>query len=29
VTWALQRLGYKKARNFAGGYEQVSFGKKK
>lgn len=25
VTWALQRLGYKKARNFAGGYEQVRF----
>ncbi|MGZ3743088.1 MAG: sulfurtransferase [Pseudobdellovibrionaceae bacterium] len=27
VTWALQKLGYKKARNFAGGYEQVRFGK--
>lgn len=26
VTWALQKLGYKKARNFAGGYEQVRFG---
>lgn len=25
VTWVLQRLGYKKARNFAGGYEQVRF----
>jgi len=25
VTWALQRLGYKRARNFAGGYEQVRF----
>lgn len=28
VTWALQRLGYEKARNFAGGYEQVRFNKK-
>lgn len=28
VTWALQKLGYKKARNFAGGYEQVRFNKK-
>ncbi|HEY8271821.1 MAG TPA: rhodanese-like domain-containing protein [Pseudobdellovibrionaceae bacterium] len=27
VAWALQKLGYKKARNFAGGYEQVRFGK--
>lgn len=27
VTWALQKLGYKKARNFAGGYEQVRFKK--
>lgn len=26
VTFALQKLGYKKARNFAGGYEQVRFG---
>lgn len=25
VTWALQKLGYKKARNFAGGYEAVRF----
>ncbi|MBS1969566.1 MAG: ABC transporter ATP-binding protein [Bdellovibrionales bacterium] len=25
VTWALQRLGYKKARNFSGGYEAVRF----
>lgn len=25
ATWALQRLGYKNARNFAGGYEQVRF----
>lgn len=23
ATWALQRLGYKNARNFAGGYEQI------
>ncbi len=23
VAWALQRLGYKRARNFAGGYEQI------
>jgi thiosulfate/3-mercaptopyruvate sulfurtransferase len=28
VTWALQKLGYKKARNFAGGYEQVVFKRK-
>lgn len=28
VTWALQRLGYEKARNFAGGYEQVAFKRK-
>lgn len=28
VTWALQKLGYKKARNFAGGYEQVRFNRK-
>jgi thiosulfate/3-mercaptopyruvate sulfurtransferase len=28
VTWVLQRLGYKKARNFAGGYEQVVFKRK-
>jgi len=28
VTWALQKLGYKKARNFSGGYEQVRFNKK-
>jgi thiosulfate/3-mercaptopyruvate sulfurtransferase len=27
VTWVLQKLGYKKARNFAGGYEQVRFKK--
>lgn len=25
VAWALQKLGYKKARNFAGGYEAVRF----
>jgi len=25
VTWALQKLGYKLARNFAGGYEAVRF----
>ncbi len=29
VTWALQKLGYKKARNFAGGYEAVRFGSDK
>jgi thiosulfate/3-mercaptopyruvate sulfurtransferase len=28
VTWALQKLGYKKARNFSGGYEMVRFNKK-
>jgi thiosulfate/3-mercaptopyruvate sulfurtransferase len=28
VTWALRRLGYTKARNFAGGYEQVTFKRK-
>lgn len=28
VTWALQKLGYKKARNYAAGYEQVRFNKK-
>lgn len=28
ATWALHKLGYKKARNFAGGYEQVRFGGK-
>jgi thiosulfate/3-mercaptopyruvate sulfurtransferase len=28
VAWALQKLGYKKARNFAGGYEQVRFNNK-
>jgi thiosulfate/3-mercaptopyruvate sulfurtransferase len=28
VTWALRKLGYKKARNFSGGYEQVRFNKK-
>ncbi len=28
VAWALQKMGYKKARNFAGGYEQVRFNKK-
>lgn len=27
AVWALQALGYKKARNFAGGYEQVRFKK--
>lgn len=25
VTWALQKLGFKRARNFSGGYEQVRF----